>query len=297
MRRIIMFDLDGTLIDSVGGIANSVNVTRRQFGFGPLPEEKIASFTGDGARKLLERSFADVSLPCPVEEAVKKMVANYAADPLHGTNLYPGVAEGLRQLAEAGFLLAVVSNKPQEVGEKILSGLGVSSLLCGNIGSALQFVTECAIAVRPLEVIVVVHTQVAVAVLKCRVGEVEVGIEDTSRDTSTSIGLRQVGASVEACRIHLPGGDIHCRARHTFSLDTGDGVVVRQFGYLVQRNIDNVDTPYAIDESTSVPFKELACVAFHSQRRQCIDVPHSFPGFPFRVEDNVFQMRRHLVCT
>ncbi|MBQ7208420.1 MAG: HAD hydrolase-like protein [Lentisphaeria bacterium] len=134
MRRIIMFDLDGTLIDSVGGIANSVNVTRRQFGFSPLPEEKIASFTGDGARKLLERSFADVSLPCPVEEAVKKMVTNYAADPLHGTKLYPGVAEGLRQLAGAGFLLAVVSNKPQEVGEKILAGLGVSPLLCDNIG-------------------------------------------------------------------------------------------------------------------------------------------------------------------
>ena len=129
-----MFDLDGTLIDSAGGIANSVNVTRRQFGFAPLPVETIAAFTGDGARKLLERSFADVSLPCSVEEAVKKMVANYASDPLHGTELYPGVAAGLRQLAEAGFLLAVVSNKPQEVGEKILSGLGVSPLLCDNIG-------------------------------------------------------------------------------------------------------------------------------------------------------------------
>ena len=129
-----MFDLDGTLINSVGGIANSVNVTRQQYGFAPLPEDVITSFTGDGAKKLLERSFADVTLPCSVEEAVKRMVANYAADPLCNTFLYPGVMEGLQALADAGFLLAVVSNKPQEVGEKILSGLNVMPLLCDNIG-------------------------------------------------------------------------------------------------------------------------------------------------------------------
>lgn len=134
MKKIIMFDLDGTLVDSVGGIANSVNVTRKQYGFEPLPEKVIESYTGDGACKLLERSFADVELPCPVEDAVAKMVANYAADPLYNTRLYPGTEEGLKALADAGFMLAVVSNKPQVVGEKILNGLGVMSLLCDNIG-------------------------------------------------------------------------------------------------------------------------------------------------------------------
>ena len=134
MKKIIMFDLDGTLINSVGGIANSVNVTRQQYGFAPLSEDVITSFTGDGAKKLLERSCADVVLPCPIEEAVKKMTENYAADPLHNTFLYPGVLEGLKELSKAGFLLAVVSNKPQVVGEKILTGLGVMPLLCDNIG-------------------------------------------------------------------------------------------------------------------------------------------------------------------
>lgn len=134
MKKIIMFDLDGTLINSVGGIANSVNVTRQQYGFAPLPEDVITSFTGDGAKKLLERSCADVTLPCSIDEAVKVYVANYAADPLTNTFLYPGVMEGLQTLADNGFLLAVVSNKPQEVGEKILTGLGVMPLLSDNIG-------------------------------------------------------------------------------------------------------------------------------------------------------------------
>ena len=57
-----MFDLDGTLIDSICGIVNSVNVTRVQYGFEALPKELVTSFTGDGIAKLTERSFADVGL-------------------------------------------------------------------------------------------------------------------------------------------------------------------------------------------------------------------------------------------
>ena len=132
-----MFDLDGTLVDSIGGIANSVNVTRHYYGFAPLPEKLIESFTGDGAKKLLERSFADVKLTVPVDEAVKKMVNFYEEDPLYNTRLYPGVKEGLEQLHDAGWLLAAVSNKPRSVGSKILDGLGITPLLCDNIGGGV----------------------------------------------------------------------------------------------------------------------------------------------------------------
>ena len=134
MKKLVMFDLDGTLIDSVGGIANSVNETRKKYGFAPLPEKVIESYTGDGARLLLERSFAGEELPCSVEEAVKTMVGIYAANPLVNTGLYPQVAEGLRKLKDAGYLLAVVSNKPGEVSDRILAGLGIRDLFCENIG-------------------------------------------------------------------------------------------------------------------------------------------------------------------
>ena len=133
-KQLFMFDLDGTLINSVGGIANSVNVTRQQYGFPPLPVPTITGFTGDGAVKLLERSFADVTLPVPVPEAVAAMVKNYENDPVRDTYLYDGVAETLRTMKEKGVLLAVVSNKPESVGTRILAELGVADLFCENIG-------------------------------------------------------------------------------------------------------------------------------------------------------------------
>ena len=139
MNKLIIFDLDGTLINSVGGIAQSVNRTRIELGFKPLEESVITTYTGDGAKKLLERSFADVTLPVPLEEAVQMMIRNYAADPIYHTWLYDGVSEGLARLKQAGWITAVVSNKPQLVAEKIISGLGIADLLNENIGGGAGF--------------------------------------------------------------------------------------------------------------------------------------------------------------
>ena len=139
MNKLVIFDLDGTLIDSVGGIARSVNRTRADFGFAELEESVITAFTGDGAKKLLERSCADVTLPVSIEEAVQVMTRNYADDPLYHTYLYDGVKEGLTRLKNAGWITAVVSNKPQVVAEKIIAGLGIADLLNENIGGGAGF--------------------------------------------------------------------------------------------------------------------------------------------------------------
>ena len=139
MKRLLVIDLDGTLIHSVGGIAASVNRTRADYGFAPLARETIVSFTGDGAVKLLERSFSDVVLPVPVEDAVERMIRNYAEDPVTDSSLYPGVAEGMKTLQESGWILTVVSNKPVVVGEKILSHFGLMPYLTENIGGGSGF--------------------------------------------------------------------------------------------------------------------------------------------------------------
>ena len=127
-----VFDLDGTLAATIRDIAASVNRTRRDYGLPEQPIDLIVSFTGDGARKLLERSFA--GHPIDWDEGLEKMIAHYYAHPAENTSLYPGVAEGLAELKKAGWKLAVVTNKPGIVAREILKTLGIAEFLDDIIG-------------------------------------------------------------------------------------------------------------------------------------------------------------------
>ena len=127
-----VFDLDGTLAATIRDIAASVNRTRRDYGLPEQPIDLIVSFTGDGARKLLERSFAGHQIDW--DEGLKKMIAHYYAHPAENTSLYPGVAEGLAELKNAGWKLAVVTNKPGIVAREILKTLDIAKFLDDIIG-------------------------------------------------------------------------------------------------------------------------------------------------------------------
>ena len=108
MNRCVIFDLDGTLIDSRADIANAVNMTRRDF---HLPEhslETVVSYVGDGVRKLIFRAFAGTGVD--MEEAIRTMNRHYADNAVVKTTLYPGVAQGLEELYAHGWKLALVSN-------------------------------------------------------------------------------------------------------------------------------------------------------------------------------------------
>jgi phosphoglycolate phosphatase len=132
MPSAIILDLDGTLIDSRADLATGVNLTRRDLGLPPLEPALIASYVGEGVRRLLTRALPE----CPglLEEALELNHRHYCEHLLDATRLYPGVAPALEHLRDAGFSLAVVTNKPRPFTDLILEGLGVAPLFSAVVG-------------------------------------------------------------------------------------------------------------------------------------------------------------------
>ncbi len=126
----LVFDLDGTLLDSARDLADAVNHARGCFKLDPLPVSVVTSYIGNGVVKLLERSFIDTDIP--VEKIRPIMAAYYNDHMLDHTRPYPGVSETLVKLPQ---IKAVVSNKPQEFIPELLKKfdlLGYFSLIIGG---------------------------------------------------------------------------------------------------------------------------------------------------------------------
>ncbi|MGH9474749.1 MAG: HAD-IA family hydrolase [Terriglobales bacterium] len=163
---MLIFDLDGTLIDSRADLVHSVNAALEALGRAPLPEETVGHYVGDGAAMLMQRSLGlapppdrsraplaphqprgrgrqklcasvDVTpVPPPLDAAQTALGARalelfleyYQLHKLDCTELYPGVGAGLRALAAAGARLAVLTNKPVRPSREIVAHLGIADL-------------------------------------------------------------------------------------------------------------------------------------------------------------------------
>ena len=121
--RALIFDLDGTLIDSKQDLIRSVNAMLVEVGRGQLHEETISGYIGHGAPTLVARALGNGARAEQREQALKFFLAHYEAHKLDSTRPYPGVAEALRELR--GFPMAVLTNKPVRVSRRILEGLGL----------------------------------------------------------------------------------------------------------------------------------------------------------------------------
>jgi phosphoglycolate phosphatase len=122
--RALIFDLDGTLIDSKLDLALAVNAALAEMGRGPLPHEQIFSYVGQGAPSLIARALGDGATEEDCLRGLEFFIKYYSVHKLDNTVLYPGVRETLDALA--GMPMAVLTNKPVGASRGILNGLGLS---------------------------------------------------------------------------------------------------------------------------------------------------------------------------
>ena len=122
--RALIFDLDGTLIDSKRDLVASVNAMLGKLGRAELPEDVIASYVGSGASVLVKRALGTATTEDEVKNALAIFLEHYEEHKLDTTRAYPGVEKTLPKLA--GYSLAVLTNKPSRVSVRILEGLGLS---------------------------------------------------------------------------------------------------------------------------------------------------------------------------
>lgn len=136
--RAILFDLDGTLVDSVPDLARSVNAALTSVGRLPASESAVRSWVGQGADRLLHRALtgqARGSAPALVHSAAMAVFSeHYGAEPCRDSRLYPGVAATLGALAAAGVRLACVTNKPHCFALPLLDLLGLGGCFASVIG-------------------------------------------------------------------------------------------------------------------------------------------------------------------
>lgn len=125
--KLVIFDLDGTLIDSRLDLIASVNAMLRQFNRPELPGEAIASYVGDGAPMLVRRALGDPSDEGFFKQALEFFLAYYKEHKLDHTTVYPGVADALRRMQRNGSerKMAVLSNKPVNPSRAIVNALGL----------------------------------------------------------------------------------------------------------------------------------------------------------------------------
>lgn len=130
--RLLMFDLDGTLIDSRLDICTAVNLLRAHYDLPPLPLEIVTRYIGDGIGKLVERSLQ--GHPVNLDKAVKECAEFYRRHLYDETTLYPGVSDGLQKLRAAGYVLALISNKPGAGCRSILNHFKIANLFALILG-------------------------------------------------------------------------------------------------------------------------------------------------------------------
>jgi phosphoglycolate phosphatase len=134
----VIFDLDGTLADTLETIAAALNHGLATIGNEPLSLAQVARIVGEGVTTLCEKALTG-GRPDALAPLLAATRGHYAANPMYRCRLYPGIAELLDQLAARGVALAVLSNKPHDLTLATVRGLGIEDRFRHVLGHQDEF--------------------------------------------------------------------------------------------------------------------------------------------------------------
>jgi len=193
-RRIrgIVFDLDGTLIDSYAAIAESLNHALSGLSLDPLPAAKIRTMVGRGLETLIDSALGKATTPEKIALGVRLFRERYDLVGVAGTTLLPGVAATLDNLAARGYRMAVATNKPSYFARRLLDALGAGGHFASVMGP------DCVAHHKP-------HPEMVFAALAAigleadqalYVGDMEIDVE-TARNAGLPVVLVPTGSRTQ----------------------------------------------------------------------------------------------------
>lgn len=133
----VVFDLDGTLVDSMPDVRRALNLTLAEEGLPPLALEQVRPLVGHGARPMIEgvlRLSGAAAGQVDFDGFRARYLAHYAAEPVACTTMFDGARNALSALFDAGIRLGICSNKPSLLVDKVLAGLDLAQLFAGVTG-------------------------------------------------------------------------------------------------------------------------------------------------------------------
>jgi phosphoglycolate phosphatase len=136
--KLVLFDLDGTLVDSAPDIAAALNVALVDLGQPPHPLSVVTSYVGDGAAKLVARAVAP-GAEVDQGQLLERFKVQYAANICVATRPYPGIVDALGHFNAAGTPLAVVTNKPGDLARALLRALALDAFFADIVGDGDGF--------------------------------------------------------------------------------------------------------------------------------------------------------------